>query len=200
MQPLLSILIPTVVGREQEFEKLFYELKWQITDEICNEVEMVCEKDNKEMSLGEKRELLYQRARGLFSLQVDDDDALAKGAIAKLLTAIRSNPSIPCVTFREACYFNGEYRSSNHSIRYEKWQDNFDDYDYVRCAFYKDVIRTDLAQSVPFPNIRWNEDEQWSYTIKPLLTDEIHLDEELYIYQYENKNQTHEERYGFISK
>ena len=91
---------------------------------------------------------------------------------------------------------NGVYKSSNHSIKYDKWQDNFDGYDYVRCPFYKDVIRTDIAKSVPFPHIRYNEDEQWSMAVKPLLTDELHIDEELYHYIY-NPTETHEERYGF---
>ena len=73
--------------------------------------------------------------------------------------------------------------------------DNFDGYSYVRCPFYKDVIRTDIAKSVPFPRIRYNEDEQWSMAIKPLLTNEIHIDEELYYYNYEPKD-SHAERYG----
>ena len=65
--------------------------------------------------------------------------------------------------------------------------------------FYKDVIRTDIAQSVPIPHIRYNEDEQQSMALKPFLTDEIHIDEELYYYIYEPKD-THEERYGFDPK
>lgn len=90
---------------------------------------------------------------------------------------------------------NGEYKLSNHSIKYEKWADNFDGYDYVRCPFYKDVIRTDIAKSVPFEYVRYNEDEKFSMAIKPLLTDEAHIDREIYFYIYEPKN-THEERYG----
>lgn len=192
-QPLLSILIPTVVGREKEFDWLYASLinQYQGTD-----VEIARIKDNKEIPIGEKREQLYQMANGLFSIQVDDDDELAPNAIELILEAIKSNPEIPCITFRERCMINGEYKSSNHSIKYPKWMDNFDGYDYVRCPFYKDVIRTDIAKSVPFPHIRYNEDEQWSMAIKPLLTEEIYIEEELYHYFYEPKD-THEERYGF---
>ena len=205
-KPLLSILIPTVVGREDDL--------YRVTKKICGggftEEDMItgaagkyfgeCQlhiiKDDKQITVGEKRERLYEAAEGLFSWQIDEDDDIADNAIELILEAIKSNPEIPCITFREKCMMNGVYKSSNHSIKYEKWQDNFDGYDYVRCPFYKDVIRTDIAQSVPFPHIRYNEDEQWSMAIKPLLTDEIHIDEELYYYIY-NPTETHEKRYGF---
>lgn len=192
-KPLLSILIPTVVGREKEFDLLVSCLGKQYSGV---DVEISYIKDNKEITIGEKREQLYRKANGLYSLQIDDDDDIHPQAIQIILDAIKSNPNVPCVTYREKCIMNGEYKSSNHSIRYDKWMDNFDGYDYVRCPFYKDVIRTDIAQSVPFEKIRYNEDERWSMAIKSLLTDEIHIDEEIYYYIYEPKD-THEERYGY---
>ena len=214
-QPLLSILIPTVVGREKDAERLRRNIITQVDGEDSfllqfasstprdgqvggmefNGIEILDYKDNKEMTIGEKREILYSAAKGGYSWQIDDDDDIAPNAIQLILEAIRSNPEIPVITFKERCMMNGEYKSSNHSIRYEKWMDNFDGYSYVRCPFYKDVIRTDIAKSVPFPRIRYNEDEQWSMAIKPLLTNEIHIDEELYYYNYEPKD-SHAERYG----
>lgn len=196
MQPLLTILIPTVVGREAEFDKLKGDIDLQCT--ILggyDEVEILSIKDNKEITIGEKREKLYSMANGLFSWMIDDDDSIATDAIQTILAVIKDNPNIPCITFRENCMMNGEYKLSNHSIKYEKWADNFDGYDYVRCPFYKDVIRTDIAKSVPFEYVRYNEDEKFSMAIKPLLTDEAHIDREIYFYIYEPKN-THEERYG----
>ena len=196
MQPLLTILIPTVVGREAEFDKLKGDIDLQCT--ILggyDEVEILSLKDNKEITIGEKRERLYSMANGLFSWMIDDDDSISPDAIQTILSVIQDNPNIPCITFRENCTMNGEYKSSNHSIKYEKWADNFDGYDYVRCPFYKDVIRTDIAKSVPFEYVRYNEDEKFSMAIKPLLTDEAHIDKEIYFYIYEPKD-THEERYG----
>ena len=210
-QVLLSILIPTVVGRETECDKLLTKIKgnksWtesklKYKDYECHcgysndgELGFIVLKDDKTKTIGEKREDLYKESNNLFSWQIDDDDDIAPNAIQLILEAIRSNPKIPCITFKERCMMNGDYKSSNHSIRYEKWQDNFDGYDYVRCPFYKDVIRTDIAKQVPFNRVRWNEDEQQSMALKPFLTDEIHIDEELYYYIYEPKD-THSERYG----
>jgi len=207
---LLSILIPTVVGREGVCLKLANKIcgdklhqthiKVGGTNEVivysfmdC-ELELITWKDNKEITIGDKREKLYKNSQGLFSWQIDDDDDISDNAIELILNAIKSNPEIPCITFREKCMMNGVYKSSNHSIRYSQWMDNQDGFDYVRSPFYKDVIRTDIAKAVPFPHIRYNEDEQWSKALYPLLTDEIHIDEELYHYIYNETN--HNERYG----
>lgn len=210
-QPLLSILIPTVVGREDEcheleltIDKQAYNRKVDVFDkwgdvirrewDLLTFVETIIYKDDKKISIGEKRERLYSLANGTYSFMIDDDDSIAPNAIELILNAIKNNPEIPCITFREKCMMNGIYKSSNHSIRYSQWMDNQDGFDYVRSPFYKDVIRTDIARSVPFPHIRYNEDEQWSKALKPFLTDEIHIDEELYHYIYNETN--HNERYG----
>jgi len=220
---LLSILIPTVVGREEEYSKLvssFFPFiratqkhgiytkehyRWYLEcgDNIdlekttilpCN-IEFISLSDNKDVTIGEKREELYKLANGIFSWQIDDDDSIAPNAIELILNAIRSNPEVSCITFREKCTMNGEYKSSNHSLKYSQWMDNSDGYDYVRSPFYKDVIRTDIAKSVPFHRVRYNEDELFAKDIYPLLTSEIHIDEELYYYIYEPK-ESHNERYG----
>lgn len=195
--PLLSILVPTVVGRDDAFNFLMRRIDLQKFKLGYNgEVEVLACKDNKEKTIGKKREELYQSANGLYSWQIDDDDDIADNAIELILKAIKENPDVDCITFRERCMMNGVYKSSNHSLKYEKWQDDFDGFDYVRTPFYKDVIRTYIAKSVPFPHIRYNEDEQWGVALKPHLKTEFHIDEELYYYIYEPK-ETHEERYGF---
>ena len=213
-KPLLSLLIPTAKGRYDQWHNLISKifklsgLKREVGKVVgidnyfmnywrsdC-EVELISCYDEKQLTIGEKRELMYKEANGIFSFQIDDDDDIADDAIELILKAIKENPDVDCVTFRERCIMNGNYKSSNHSLKYEKWQDNFDGFDYVRCPFYKDVIRTDIAKLVPFPFIRYNEDEQWSMAIRPHLKTEHHIDKELYYYIYEPK-ETHEERYGY---
>lgn len=216
-QPLLSILIPTVVGREEQFERLFGAIvrqyktpikKVKVTDNgyeqtimgFCHseddnshELILIAGKDDKSMTIGEKREKLYNASWAIYSWQIDDDDDIDENAIELIFDAIKKGPD--CITFRERCMINDKYYSSNHSLKYTKWQDNFDGFDYVRSPFYKDVIRTDIAKSVPFEYIRWNEDERWSYALLPHLKTEIHIDEELYHYIH-NSTPSHE-RYGF---
>ena len=212
MTPWLSILIPITPDRKEGMQELLKRLggftlclhafaddtSWIKTmNDDKRGVQVIVYQDNKELTLGEKRESLYKLAGGMFSWQIDSDDLVSEDAVDLFLAAIKSNPNIPCITFKENCMMNGEYKSSRHSIEYEKWQDGFDGYDFVRCAFYKNVIRTDIARSVPFPKIRWSEDEQWSMAVKPFLTEEIHIDKEIYFYIYEPKD-THNERYGIV--
>ena len=217
-KPLLSLLIPITPDRIEVVRPLLKVLDaermndvildsmtvhgdtWVAKDEYIyedgfhREIIMYC--DNKQLTIGEKRENLYKRANGEYSIQIDSDDLIAEDAIRLILEGIKKHPGVDCVTYLENCIMNGEYKSSNHSLVYEKWQDNFDGYDYVRCPFYKDVIRTDIAKSVPFPKIRYGEDEQWSMALRPHLKTEYHIDRELYYYFYAPKD-THEERYGF---
>jgi len=148
MMPLLSILIPCTPDRVYGLEPLLniigfgqaFDYAVQKNNESKewilhhgqllpnNEIELIIYCDDKVLSIGEKREILYQKAEGKFSIQIDSDDLLAPNAIQLILEAIKSNPQIPCITFKEKCTMNGEYKSSNHSIKYDKWQDNFDGY------------------------------------------------------------------------
>ncbi len=191
-KPLLSILIPTVVGREAEYESLVSKLCGQYQGV---EVEITTMKDNKEMTIGEKRGKLYQMANGEYSLMIDDDDALADGAMVKILEAIKNNPEVDCITYRERCIIDGVYYPSNFSMEYAKWEDNVDGFAWVRNVFYKAVIKTSIAQSVPFEHIRFGEDEKWAMTLAPHLKTEHHIDEEIYHYIH-NSSPSHE-RYGF---
>ncbi len=207
-KPLLSILIPTVVGREAVFAKLYTKIingrkfiSGATTDgrpmyysgELDGGIHLAYYMDDKTITIGEKREELYKMAKGLYSWQIDDDDDIADNAIEKILEAIKQQPD--CITFRENCMIDGKYYSSNHSLKYSKWADNEDGFNYVRSPFYKDVIRTDIARSVPFEHIRWNEDERWSYALLPHLHSEIHIDEELYFYIHNSTDTI--DRYGF---
>jgi hypothetical protein len=209
-QPILSIMIPTVVGREGELGKLLKTLIDQIYDEWENgrqvftedgvfkalrlgDIEIVSCKDDKTMSIGEKREMLYQKSNGRYAWQIDDDDSVAHDAIELILEAIKQEPD--CITFLENCMMNGAYKRSRHSLDYDKWRDNYDGYDYTRSPFYKNVIKTEIAKKVPFRRIRWNEDEQFSYDLLPHLKTEVHIPKEIYFYQYTSTD--HNERYGF---
>ena len=195
-QPLLSILIPTVVGREMQYESLVDKLCKQYSG---HEVEIITKKDNKEVTIGEKREQLYKDANGIFSIQIDDDDELAPNAIELILEAIKSNPEVDCITFEEYCLMNGVEYSSNHRLDYGGWEGEgdkllWDGFHFHRTPFYKDVIKTSIAQSVPFEKIRWGEDHLWSIALKPHLKTEIHIPQQLYRYIHNSSDPA--ERYG----
>ncbi len=214
-QPILSILIPTVVGREKRFDKLYSNILKQcskgsdvrnfIQSFIANDlvlnggifdniIEVIWYIDDKSITIGEKREVLYSYAKGLYSWQIDDDDDIADNAIELILEAIKNNPDVDCITFEEHIDIDGKIQRSNHSLKYDDWADNFDGFDYVRTPFMKSVIKTEIARSVPIPHIRFGEDHQWAQALKPILKTEIHIDHQLY--KYIHRSSDHNERYG----
>ncbi len=57
IQPLLSILIPTVEERWRQFENLKSNIYAELNEDGCiREVEVLSICDNKQMTIGEKRE------------------------------------------------------------------------------------------------------------------------------------------------
>lgn len=158
--------------------------------------EIIFSMDQKQTPLGQKREWLYKKANGEYSWQIDSDDIINQEAVELVLEAIeREHPD--CVTFEELCLMGRDVFKSNHSLIYQDWAENTDGYDYVRTPFYKNVIKTTIAQSEPFEKeMRFGEDHEWSKRLKPHLKTEVHIPKQLYIYQYNNNGESHNERYG----
>lgn len=191
---LLTIMIPTTIHRKVECDKLEFEIWKQIErDSLKDLVNVIIDDRGKDIPIGQKRNDMYNHPEaGDYSWQIDDDDFIHDEALAKIIDALDQRPD--AVTFLEDCYFDGVRKISNHSIWYDEWKDNWDGYDYVRCAYFKDVIKTELARKVTVPFIRWNEDEQFSMLLKPYLETEVHINEFIYIYQHVSSDST--ERYG----
>ncbi len=222
-QPLLSILIPATPDRIDGMSELMNRLKrprmmdgmrdavrshgddWIADDNYIeangDHVEIIVYCDNKTLSLGQKRERLYKKAKGIYSLQVDSDDLVSENARQLIIEAIKNNPEVDCITFRESVTINGVYSKSNFSLQYDDWtgdgtSDLGDGFSYWRTPFYKCVIKTEIARSVPFEHIRYAEDHAWARALKPHLKTEVHIGEEIYLYIHNSKPEEHNERYG----
>ena len=183
----LSILIPTVIGREDKLAKLMSAIEPQLTSEV--QVYTLC--DNKEMTIGDKRTALYKQAGGLFSVQIDDDDMIPDYYVEEVLKRIDTFPEVDCIGYIERCKWGGSRETfSDFSLRYSEWkeQKNNNEFAHVRTPFHKTPIRTDIAVQVPFEPIRWGEDHKWSIAINPLLKTEVYIPKVMYIYQYEHEN------------
>lgn len=199
MKPLLTILIPTVIGREKQFEALRLRIENQLHAGNIgkSEVEIMHLSDDKTMTIGEKRNKLHEMANGIFCWTVDDDDDLVK--IVLVVDAIREHgDKVDCIGFKELCIFNGKkVESSCFSLRYSDWADNVDGYNHVRTPFFKTPIKTSIVQSTRVENIRFGEDHAFSRAIKHKLHNEFFIDEFIYIYQHNDEGGGSEKRYGF---
>jgi len=194
-EKLLSILIPTVIERAEQFHKLKQFINRQIIDyDLHDLVEILFLQDNKEITIGDKRNRLYRMANGVYSWQVDDDDFLHYQALPLIIDEIK-DMDCDCVGFKELCIFDGKrVESSNFSIRYGGWADNVDGFNHVRTPFFKTPIKTRLCLQCPIPPIRFGEDHAFAQAIYPLLQKENYIDE--FIYHYLYNSTPHNQRYG----
>jgi len=202
MQPLLTIQIPFTEERRPDVEKLIGEFSRQcdLFNIINGEIEIYIDGRGREVSIGQKRTEMYQKANGLFVVQWDSDDWISETGLIGIICLINQSPEVDCVTYEEHVHINGVNYTSNHSIKYDDWEGEGntefpDGFNFHRTPYMKSVIKTEIAKSVPVPDCRFGEDHQWSKLIKPLLNSEHHIDEEIYHYIYIS-NQTFEERYG----
>lgn len=194
---ILSILIPTVLERADQFDKLRQHIICQLMDyDLEDDVELLHIQDNKEMTIGEKRNKLYRKAKGMYSLQVDDDDWLHPQAIPLIVNELRKYPD--CVGYKELCIYDGKrVESSNFSKRYGGWADNVDGFNHVRTPFFKTPIKTRICLQCPIPAVRFGEDHEFAKAIYPLIETEQYIDEFIYIYQHNST--PHNERYGITN-
>lgn len=85
-----SVLIPTMPGREVGLERLLTSVREKVA-RIAPElrVEVCLSFDNREMSIGLKRQKLLQDAKGKYSSFVDDDDDITDAYVEDLRECIR---------------------------------------------------------------------------------------------------------------
>lgn len=185
----LTILIPTIQGREAQFDALVDSLNAQ---GFTNIVHL---KDNKEISIGAKRQLLLDKCETDYFVMIDDDDSVAPNYIARISQALLCTPD--CVTYLESV--NGN-QVACHSNVWNAWGNNKEGFTYVRTPFYKDVLRTDIAKKIGFKDMRYGEDHNFSIRLKQsgLIKTEIFINELMYFYSAPPSLTTlqHKARYG----
>ncbi len=182
--PLFSILIPTLGERRAQFLRIYETLRAQIeTAQMENDVEILALCDNREQSLGAKRNLLLQRARGEFVAFVDDDDAVAEDYVMLICEALARHPEIDCLGFTGLVYFRGAHpHRFVHSLRYDHYFSKGGV--YYRPPYILNPIRRALARQITFANISFNEDQDWAMrlTRAKLMRTEFMLQDILYHY------------------
>lgn len=183
---ILSILICTIDSRKEKFDKLFdFIWKQRVVNETTSRfVEVLFESDNKEISVGAKRQKLLERAQGEFIVFVDDDDFVSENYVKSILRATRSKPD--CIGFLIKCNMEGVEKTAITSNRYEKWMDGQDGFDYNRTIYHKSPVRRSIALQIGFNDLRYAEDADYSKRLKEsgLLVHEEFIDEVLYHYNY----------------
>lgn len=108
MKPLLTICTPSIWSRQDKAASLAAEIQKQT--EGCglrtDHVEHIVLTDNKCMTIGEKRQRLFDSARGEYVAFVDDDDLIMDGYIPSIANACaRSGADV--ITFKQRVLVDG---------------------------------------------------------------------------------------------
>lgn len=180
----LSILIPTLTSRKEQFKIISEELSRQIHNKYDNDAIVIYHLDNKEKTVGQKRNELIAKAESDYVVFVDDDDRVAPDYVQTLLEAIESNVDV--ITFGVDVSINGGKAKPCVYSKDFKEDKNLDTH-YERIPNHIMCIKRDIAKVVKFPDINNGEDSAWAKKLHPLLETEYKIDKTLYYYDFNSR-------------
>lgn len=176
---LLSILIPSIRNRVPMLLPLWDKLQSQATDEV----EILALMDNKQRSIGMKRDALVQAAQGQFVAFVDDDDDVADTYCQDILVAIKQNPFVDVIAFPTICVVEDhEPVTIRHGLEFENTEWNAPN--PTRKPWCCHPWRADWAKIARFPDINYGEDAEWVGKIIRVAKEQAKIDNPLYRYTY----------------
>jgi cellulose synthase/poly-beta-1,6-N-acetylglucosamine synthase-like glycosyltransferase len=175
----LSILIPSLEERKPKLEQLKAELASQMGK---RNVEVLSLSDNRQMSIGQKRNMLLTQSTGEYVSFVDDDDMVSPDYIEKVLNALTKNPDCSSLT-GEIVFSDGYSRPFIHSLRYTQWIDDHEGKVYYRPPNHLNAVRRAIAVQVGFPPWNSGEDRSFSMGIRHFLKKEEWIEGVIYNYK-----------------
>jgi glycosyltransferase involved in cell wall biosynthesis len=151
------------------------------------EIEVIV--DDKDGTVGAKRQRLLEKARGHFIAFIDDDDRISNHYVSRVVDAIAGDPTADCASLLGIITTYGPISMAGptlfeHSIKYDRWftgQDRF-----CRCPNHCNAVKRDIALRVGFNGAKnIGEDSEYSLRLRPLLKKEVSTgNESIYFYDY----------------
>jgi len=177
--PHLSVLVCSVAERCDNFAVEIQRRIYEQVNKLDNpsEVEVIVLSDNRQMSIGTKRNHLVRMASGQYTVFVDDDDDIADDYVTSLLEATASGADV--LTFRLEYRLNGKKKwTIKHSIHYTD-----DNRRGTNTPRHTSAVRRDIALQLPFPETSYGEDAEWAKSLLKVAESEHIIDKTLYIYR-----------------
>ena len=199
MASKLSILICSLNSRKEKRKNLLQLLKNSIgeyTPElkllpnctiekfIGEQTEIIICTDDKQMSVGAKRNMLISEATGEYTSFIDDDDMVSVDYVMSILNMTPFNSDV--IVFKAVRYENGffdrevlygtEFRKDYQTRKY-----------YFRLPNHLMAIKRSITSAVLFPEISFGEDSEWARKIFPYLKTQSKINEVLYEYWFDKK-------------
>lgn len=184
----LSILILTLPTRIDSYAKLIKSLNLQvIQNNLIGRVQILSLCDTKEISVGEKRNILLNKSVGKYVCFIDDDDEIAPNYLIKIISALNSNADV--ITF------SGDYVENTIRTPFSISMVHRGNYNHTN-LFYRlpnhlCPVKRQIALSCQFTDKNFGEDSDYAERINKYIKNEFHIQDKLYFYMYDsNTSQT----------
>jgi glycosyltransferase involved in cell wall biosynthesis len=152
-----SILIPTMPGREASLQRLMASIR-EKTERLAPllRVELCVDFDNRESSIGVKRNRLLHRARGKYVSFIDDDDDITDAYVEDVLAMFQGGFQTMrlCGSIGSNTFF--------HSIAITLKDPMAVGDVFQRCVNHLNPMLADIAKLVSFKDATYGEDMDWT--------------------------------------
>lgn len=153
----MSFLIPTIPGRESSLQRLVGSVREKmarIAPELKYEISLGF--DNKEQSIGMKRQNMIQAAAGKYSVFIDDDDEITDAYIEDLAETVRG--SYPVMRLRGQI---SQY-TFTHSLENKLTDSMARGEVFLRPPNHLNPMMTDVAKLIHYKDAIRGEDLDWT--------------------------------------
>ena len=190
----LSILTPTIPGRERQLQAL----QWRIEEQIqalpthiedrssavktSGQVEHLIFSDNRQRSIGAKRQALVNIARGQYIAFVDDDDDIGDSYVASLLQAAQTGADV--ITFLQGATYTGKQSVVDFQL-------GQGDHGFVpggitnRDAWHVNAWRRSRVAHCQFGESNYGEDLVWCQQARRMAQTTVHIPKILHYYRHD---------------
>lgn len=198
----LSILIPSITERAPRLANLIsiigdsygkdlgkvnklQELSPTILQWTDGVIEILSAIDNRFISIGEKRQMLLDKATGKYIAYCDDDDSITYRYIPALLEAIKSKKDV--ITFLQMATIDGNKTVVNFDLNHKENEVFVTDGITQRMPFHVCAFKRSLAVKEQFEPINWGEDWEWCERVLKRVKTQHKIEEVLHIYTHDKE-------------
>jgi len=187
----LYVLICSLEERSESLTKLLTSIN-NFKAKSTLKVEVLTNVDNREKTVGTKRNELVDQAQGKYCCFIDDDDEIDPEYFTEIGNALKAVPDTDCTSLVGRYYVDGQFQKHfYHFMRHKEYDE--DEEGYYRPPNHLNPILTGYVSQIRFPLKNRGEDTDFALNLSKsmLIAKEVQLIKPLYNYFYIHKPTQH---------